>query len=184
MNTIEIFTSFSEESLLAIVAFLGAGAFYMLRLTKIMRTRIQDYEERDLDGRDAFKNDVDVLHRIEERVRFGYQNVKDHVEEELVEYELASFALNPRLKTINTKIEQSTKKEAVLMDELQQRLRDVTRLMEPGAVQNTSLVDIRQALPKAIQIVSQMQQTMHDQNFKINQLNGNIKLIEKGYGVE
>ncbi len=184
MNTVEIINSFSDESILALVAFLGAGAFYMLRLTKIMRARITEFEERDLDGRDAFKNDVDTLHQIEERIRNRYQNARDHVEQELVEYELASFALNPQLKLINAKIQNSAQNEELKISNLGQKLQDLSKLMTSSESKGSSLEPVRSALPQAIQIASQMQQTIAHQNSKINQMNGDIRLIKKGHGVE
>ena len=184
MNTIEIFSSFSEESILAVVAFLGAGAFYMLRLTKIMRTRIQEFEDRDLDGRDAFKSDVNILHDIEGRIRTGYQYAKDQVEQELVEYELAAFALNPRLKQINTKIEDSSKKDQIMMEDLRHRIQVVSSMVQASPTKGNSLASVRSALPQAIQIVNQMQQSMAEQHSKINQMNGDIHMIKKGHGVE
>lgn len=156
----------------------------MLRLTKIMRTRIQEFEERDLDGRDAFKNDVSILNGIEDGIRNGYQLANNQVEEELVGYELASFALNPRLKLINTKIQNSSKKEEFMMADLRQQIQTVSHMMQPSATRGGSLANVRNALPQAIQIITQMQQSMLEQNSKINQMNGDIRLIKMGHGVE
>lgn len=156
----------------------------MLRLTKIMRTRIQEFEDRDLDGRDAFKSDVNILHDIEGRIRIGYQHAKDQVEEELVEYELAAFALNPRLKQINTKIQDSSKNELDLMDNLRQHIQFVSNMAQTSSTKGNSLANVRSALPQAIQIVNQMQQSMLEQHSKINQMDGDIHMIKKGHGVE
>lgn len=184
MNTIEIISTLSEESILAIVAFLGAGAFYMLRLTKIMRSRIREFEERELSGRDSFKKDVDLLQGIQRQVQSSYQHAEQQIEGELVEYELAAFALNPRLKLLNTKIENAGRSEGAKFANLREKMGQVSQMtMTRGAEQN-GLSNVRTVLPQTIQIVKQMQLSMQEQHSKIEEMNGDIRLIKMANGVE
>ena len=179
MNTVEIISTLSEESILAIVAFLGAGAFYMLRLTKIMRSRIREFEERELSGRDSFKKDVDLLQGIQRQVQSSYQHA-----EQQIEYELAAFALNPRLKLLNTKIENAGRSEGAKFANLREKMGQVSQMTMTRGTEQNGLANVRTALPQAIQIVKQMQLSMQEQHSKIEEMNGDIRLIKMANGVE
>jgi hypothetical protein len=45
-------------------------------------------------------------------------------------------------------------------------------------------MNVRTALPQAIQIVKQMQLSMQEQHSKIEEMNGDIRLIKMANGVE
>ena len=184
MNTIEIISTLSEESILAIVAFFGAGAFYILRLNKIMRSRIREFEERELSGRDSFKSDVDLLQGIQRQIQSSYQHAEQQIEGELVEYELAAFALNPRLKLINTKIENAGKSEDAMIANLREKMGQVSQMTSVSGTEQNDLDNVRTALPQATQIVKQMQLSIQEQHSKIDQMNGDIRLIKMANGVE
>lgn len=184
MNTIDFYNSISEENILAIFAFLGAGAFYMLRLTKMMRSRINEFEERDAHGRDAFKNDIDLLQGIEERIGLEHRHVKSNIENELVEYELAAYALNPRLKAMTEDIRTAKETDTRFLKALGGEIKAMPPATD-GTVQNQPrLEEIRAAVPQAMQIVRQLQDNLSEQRAKTQQLLADITVIKNGYGVE
>jgi hypothetical protein len=184
MNTIDFYNSISEENVLAIFAFLGAGAFYMMRLTKIMRSRIQEFEDRDAHGRDAFKSDIDLLQGIEERIGLEHRHVKNNIENELVEYELAAYALNPRLKAMSEDIRKAKETEIRFLKALGGEINSMPSAMDGSLYDQPRLEDIRAAVPQAMEIVRQLQVKLTEQRVKTQQLSADVSVIKNGYGVE
>lgn len=184
MNTIDFYNSISEENVLAIFAFLGAGAFYLMRLTKMMRSRIKEYEERDADGRDAFKNDIDLLQGIEERIGLEHRHVKSNIEHELVEYELAAYALNPRLRAMTHDIRSAKESEAKHLVILGEEINSMSDSTNESVPNQPSLEHIRIAVPQAMQIVKQLQDKLREQRVRTQQLLADVTVIKNGYGVE
>ncbi len=184
MNTIDFYNSISEENVLAIFAFLGAGAFYLMRLTKMMRSRIKEFEERDADGRDGFKNDIDLLQGIEERIGHEHRHVKSNIEHELVEYELAAYALNPRLRAMKQGIRSAKESEAKHLVVLGGEISSMSDAINESVTNQPNFEQIRTAVPQAMQIVEQLQNKLSEQRVKTQQLLADVTVIKNGYGVE
>jgi hypothetical protein len=171
MNITEFYTAFSEETILAIVAFVGACAFYMLRLNKIYRLRITDLELRDSSGRQSLMDDV----------------AHDHVERELVEHELAVLALNPRLRNLDNEIKKQLGAEAGLVTSLRESLQAMGQSTNQGIPDtkiNEKANDINNIIPNIRELVERAKGNLLQQRIELDRMNSDLTLIKKGHGVE
>jgi|GEM_PF-1715114 hypothetical protein len=187
MNITEFYTAFSEETILAIVAFVGACAFYMLRLNKIYRLRITDLELRDSSGRQSLMDDVETLGLMEDQIHSRLQSAHDHVERELVEHELAVLALNPRLRNLDNEIKKQLGAEAGLVTSLRESLQAMGQSTNQGIPDtkiNEKANDINNIIPNIRELVERAKGNLLQQRIELDRMNSDLTLIKKGHGVE
>ena len=58
MNISDMISNMSEETIISLAFFVGAGAIYVIRKFSFLNQQLRDYEERDLSGRDSVVRDM------------------------------------------------------------------------------------------------------------------------------
>ena len=120
MNISDMISNMSEETIISLAFFVGAGAIYVIvRKFSFLNQQLREHEERELTGRDSVVRDLLRMNGIEDKIRLEYDTPKNHIEGELVEHEMIGHNMAPRIRELSRQI-------ADVLDDQSDGLVDVT----------------------------------------------------------
>ena len=184
MNITEIISAIPEETLIAGVAFIGTGGFYVMRLVSTLKNKLTDFENQDLSGRESLERDLGTMNDLVHSLRSEYQNVKDDVEEELVEHELDSLAITPRFRKLGNVISDGLDEQSDSLIDLDRALNSITVTMKNISASSNSneLEKLNEMIPTINGILADLKNGFGVQQISLDEITRDINLIKSAYG--
>ena len=186
MNINDMITNMSEETLISLAFFIGAGIIYIIRKFSFLNQQLREHEEKDVSGRDSVVRDLLQMNDIEDRIRVEYDNPKNHVESELVEHEMIGHNMAPRIRELSRQI-------ADILDDQSDGLIDVTTNIKSisskidkvfSPIEDTYLEQINDMISKLVSRIEALNETIKGENQKASILVSEIQMIKRAIGVE
>ena len=186
MNISDMISNMSEETIISLAFFVGAGAIYVIRKFSFLNQQLRDYEERDLSGVDSLVRDMFVLNGIEDEIRLKYDKPKNHIEGELVEHEMIGHNMAPRIRELSRQI-------ADVLDDQSDGLVDVTTNVNSISSKinkaftdtgDNSLEQINNMIPQLISRIEGLNESVKGESQKVAILLNEVQMIKRAIGVE
>ena len=184
MNITQMISVIPEETIIAGVAFIGTGAFYMMRLVSTLKNRVTEFEDQELSGRQSLERDLGTMNDLIHSLRSEYQNVKDNVEEELVEQELNSLAITPRFRKLGNMISDGMDGQSDDLIDLDRALNSIAITM--GDISNSTNSDevakLNEMIPTINGILADLKNGFMIQQHSLDEISRDVTLIKSAYG--
>ena len=185
MNISDMISNMSEETIISLAFFVGAGAIYVIRKFSFLNQQLRDYEERDLSGRDSVVRYASY-NGIEDKIRLEYDTPKNHIEGELVEHEMIGHNMAPRIRELSRQI-------ADVLDDQSDGLVDVTTNVNSISSKinkaftdtgDNSLEQINNMIPQLISRIEGLNESVKGESQKVAILLNEVQMIKRAIGVE
>ena len=186
MNISDMISNMSEETIISLAFFVGAGVIYVIRKFSFLNQQLREHEERELSGRDSVVRDLLRMNGIEDKIRLEYDTPKNHIEGELVEHEMIGHNMAPRIRELSRQI-------ADVLDDQSDGLVDVTTNVNSisSKVNKTftdtgdnSLEQINNMIPQLISRIEGLNESVKGESQKVAILLNEVQMIKRAIGVE
>ena len=186
MNMTGMISNMSEETMISLAFFIGAGMIYVIRKFGSMNQQLREYEEMEISGRDSVLRDAIRFKGIEDRIRQDYENPKNHVENELVKHEMIGHKMAPRIRELSRQI-------ADVLDDQSDALVDVSANVDSISTkinkvfsqdQDESLEQINNMIPQLISKIEIVNESVKSESQRVTILLNEVQMIKRAIGVE
>ena len=183
---IEVISSASEETLISFGVFSCAFAFTLWKIYSIQRSKIQFYESQDELGRQSMQNELQIMDNLIAELEREYIEVEKNIEQNLVDLEIQSTTLHPKLKNFQMKQSAGSESTQSLLTQMEAGLHSIQ-----GASPAQDAGVLLQPVQMLRDVIADMNNTVgivamssEQQNQRINQLQTDLTLIKRGHGLE
>ena len=186
MNISDMISNMSEETIISLAFFVGAGVIYVIRRFSFLNQQLREHEERELSGRDSVVRDLLRMNGIEDKIRLEYDTPKNHIENELVEHEMIGHNMAPRIRELSRQI-------ADVLDDQSDGLVDVTTNVNSISSKinkaftdtgDNSLEQINNMIPQLISRIEGLNESVKGESQKVAILLNEVQMIKRAIGVE
>lgn len=186
MNISDMISNMSDQTIISLAFFIGAGIIYVLRKFSFLNQQLREHEEKDLSGRDSVIRDLLRMNGIEDKIRMEYDTPAKHVENELVEHELIGHNMAPRIRELSRKI-------ADVLDDQSDGLVDVTTNINSISSKinkafpqtgDNSLEQINSMIPQLVSRIDTLNESVKSESHKVAILLNEVQMIKRALGVE
>ena len=186
MNISDMISNMSEETIISLAFFVGAGVIYVIRKFSFLNQQLREHEERELSGRDSVVRDLLRMNGIEDKIRLEYDTPKNHIENELVEHEMIGHNMAPRIRELSRQI-------ADVLDDQSDGLVDVTTNVNSISSKinkaftdtgDNSLEQINNMIPQLISRIEGLNESVKGESQKVAILLNEVQMIKRAIGVE
>ena len=186
MNISDMISNMSEETIISLAFFIGAGIIYVIRKFSFINQQLREYEERDLSGRDSVIRDMFLMDKIEDDIRLEYDTPRNHIESELVEHEMIGHNMAPRIRDLSKQI-------ADVLDDQSDGLVDVTTNINSISSKinkvftssgDNSLEQINSMIPQLVSRIEALNESVKGESQKVAILLNEFQMIKRTLGVE
>ena len=186
MNISDMISNMSEETIISLAFFVGAGAIYVIRKFSFLKQQLREHEEKDVSGRDSVVRDLLRYNGIEDKIRLEYDTPKNHIEGELVEHEMIGHNMAPRIRELSRQI-------ADVLDDQSDGLVDVTTNINSisskinkafSQTEDNSLEQINSMIPQLISRIEALNESVKGESQKVAILLNEVQMIKRAIGVE
>ena len=186
MNISDMISNMSEETIISLAFFVGAGIIYVIRKFSFLNQQLREHEEKDVSGRDSVVRDLLRMNGIEDKIRLEYDTPKNHVENELVEHEMIGHNMAPRIRELSRQI-------ADVLDDQSDGLVDVTTNINSisskinkafSQTEDNSLEQINGMIPQLISRIEALNESVKGESQKVAILLNEVQMIKRAIGVE
>ena len=186
MNISDMISNMSDQTIICLAFFIGAGIIYVLRKFSSLNQQLREHEEKDVSGRDSVVRDLLRMNGIEDKIRLEYDTPKNHVENELVEHEMIGHNMAPRIRELSRQI-------ADVLDDQSDGLVDVTTNINSisskinkafSQTEDNSLEQINGMIPQLISRIEALNESVKGESQKVAILLNEVQMIKRAIGVE
>ena len=186
MNMTDMISNMSEETMISLAFFIGAGIIYVIRKFSSMNQELREYEERDISGRESLVRDAIRYKGWRDEIRLEHESPKNHLENELVEHEMIGYKMAPRIKELSKQI-------ADVLDDQSDSLIDVTTNIDSisnkinkalSQNQENSLEEINNMIPQLVSMIEAVNESVKSESQNVITLLHEINMIKRAIGVE
>ena len=186
MNISDMISNMSDQTIISLAFFIGAGIIYAMRKFGSLNQAIREYEEADKSTAQIRKDYAILLTEIEEKERLKFSNSHKDVENQLVKHEMLGFRMAPKFQELSREI-------ADVLDEQSDSIIDVTRNIESIASKisksfnvefDRSLEQINSMIPQLIAKIEAVNDSVKSESQKVTALLNEIYMIKRAIGVE
>ena len=186
MNISDMISNMSDQTIICLAFFIGAGIIYVLRKFSFLNQQLREHEEKDVSGRDSVVRDLLRMNGIEDKIRMEYDKPANHIENELVEHELIGHNMAPRIRELSRQI-------ADVLDDQSDGLVDVTTNINSisskinkafSQTEDNSLEQINGMIPQLISRIEALNESVKGESQKVAILLNEVQMIKRAIGVE
>ena len=186
MNMNNMISNMSEETMISLAVFIGAGLIYIMRKFSSLNQQIREFEQNDISGRESRDKELELVRDIISDIRAEYDNSKNHVEGELVEHEMMGLNMAPKFQELSRQI-------GDVLDEQSDSIIDVSRNIDSiaskinkafSANSDNSLEQINNMIPQLVSKIDAINESVKSESQRVNNLLHEIYMIKRAIGVE
>lgn len=183
---IEVISSASEETLISFGVFAIALTFTLWKIYSIQRSRIQFYELQDELGRQSMQSELEIMDSLIAALEREYIEVEKNIEQDLVDLEIQSTTLHPKLKNFEMKQSAGSESTQSLLMQVETSLHSIqgTSPTQDAGVLLQPVQMLRDVIAEMNNVVGIVAMSSEQQNQLINQLQTDLTLIKRGHGLE
>ena len=186
MNISDMISNMSEETIISLAFFVGAGVIYVIRKFSFLNQQLREHEERDLSGRDSVVRDLLRMNGIEDKIRLEYDAPKNHIESELVEHEMIGHNMAPRIRDLSRQIADVLDGQSDGLIDVTTNIDSISSKINKAFTQtgDNSLEQINNMIPQLISRIETLNESVKGESQKVAILLNEVQMIKRAIGVE
>lgn len=186
MNISDMISNMSEETIISLAFFVGAGVIYVIRKFSFLNQQLREHEDRELSGRDSVVRDLLRMNGIEDKIRLEYDTPKNRIEGELVEHEMIGHNMAPRIRELSRQIADVLDDQSDGLVDVTTNINSISSKINKAFTQtgDNSLEQINNMIPQLISRIETLNETVKGESQKVAILLNEVQMIKRAIGVE